>query len=844
MIQRVNNWSLKKKFSLLIVLIFLPIFLMISFLQYHEEYFERVEVEVEKMRLVALSLSQNWSRLWEKERRKGLKNSKGQIEYFDRSFEHGSEIKEKILSENPYIIIRYVSLIPRNPNNKADFFEQAGIHFLEQEKNQGEYIKISRFQGEKAIRYLKPLRREAFCLQCHVGRERMSMPFPLTDLKKIVFQKEEIQGAISITIPAQSFSLSLWQKWERSFFMHIGLFGFMILIWLIFSKVSILDRLRRLANGMTSIIKGDRIGEEIQDVHQDEIGFLFSVFQVMNEDMNRKIASLQEERDIYQSVTQSAIYGMLVFDGEGKVLFFNEGGAKIFGWEKEEIVKQNVSLLISPQFRRTYIRFMERYLNEHYLENKVGSIFEHPIETVGLRKSGQEFTMYLSLSVGKCAGNRIFTAIVQDITEQKRKEGEIIRQNEKLILLNQVSTDLIRQRDLKKLAEDSLYESLDLTDSFCGLFLLQNKNGDLIPLATLGLMEPGDETSQVFKPIGVLGEIVRQKQPRIINTSTRRMNRTVLSWGKFSFYSFLGIPIIADQEVIGVMCVANRIKGYTDKEQKFLTSLMNDVSLLIVRNAVEKETQILEEKFRTLFDQSSDMIVICTMEGEILTVNHRVIQYTGYSYQDLIEHALWKLYLPDEERKCKEFLQHVWAKGFSRFESYFRQKDGGAFPVDIQANTVIFANQKIIQVVIRDMVHSKQQENNLKNRLESLKKQVEDRGKELLFFKKAIDNLPEYVVFADRRGRIFFANKAFCQRFGYLPQELVGQPFEILFHSSVSVHTIDEVIDRAHKGEWQGRAVYATQEGHMVQVELAIRAVHVSQGGISGLLGISAEVGA
>jgi len=146
-------------------------------------------------------------------------------------------------------------------------------------------------------------------------------------------------------------------------------------------------------------------------------------------------------------------------------------------------------------------------------------------------------------------------------------------------------------------------------------------------------------------------------------------------------------------------------------------------------------------------------------------------------------------------------------------------------------------------VVIRDIAHLKKGENDLKNRLESLKKQLEERGKELFFFSKAMNNLPEHVIFIDRRGRLFFVNKSFCERFGYVPQELIGQSFEVLFHTSVSVHTIDEIIDQASEGYWQGRAVYTTKDAaQRVQVELVIKAVQSQQGGVLGLLGVSVEV--
>jgi len=272
MIQRVAKWSLKKKFSLILAVIFLPIFLMVSFFQYRLENFRRIEIEIEKVRLVALTLTQNWYGLKGKDVPESLKNSNSPMEYFDLSFQHNAEIKEKILRENPSIFIRYVSLNPRNPNNKADYFEQAGLHFLQQNKDQDEYLEISRFQGEKAIRYLKP------CLPCHVGCENKTMALPPRNLKKIGFQKQQIQGAISIAIPTRSFLLPVWQARERFFLMHIGLFGFMILIWLIFSKFFILDRLAKLSKGMgmASITAGNKFEEGAQDIYQDEIGSLFS----------------------------------------------------------------------------------------------------------------------------------------------------------------------------------------------------------------------------------------------------------------------------------------------------------------------------------------------------------------------------------------------------------------------------------------------------------------------------------------------------------------------------------------------------------------------------------------
>ncbi|GAG91924.1 unnamed protein product [marine sediment metagenome] len=67
---------------------------------------------------------------------------------------------------------------------------------------------------------------------------------------------------------------------------------------------------------MASITAGNKFKEEAQDIYQDEIGSLFSVFHHMNESIHRKMLSFQEERDIYRELAQLTLYGIFAFDGK------------------------------------------------------------------------------------------------------------------------------------------------------------------------------------------------------------------------------------------------------------------------------------------------------------------------------------------------------------------------------------------------------------------------------------------------------------------------------------------------------------------------------------------------
>ncbi|MEW5801365.1 MAG: PAS domain S-box protein [bacterium] len=857
MLSQVTNWSVKRKFSLILAILFLPASLTFSFFTYRQEYLTRVEAETAKARLVAGSLNEHWSELIQ-----GMETGAGAgsfgkaAENSVSGFSHSSELVTRILG--PSLSVRYVSLTPLNPRNRADSFEQEGIRMLEREEgDQDEYVKLSWLEGEKAIRYLKPLRGKDACLQCHRSPKSTAATSmghsPSGEAGSVDREGAMLLGCISITVPYRVFGLPLEKNLERSVLVNFGIFGFMILVWLIFAKVHIQDRLDELSKEMAAVaggedgrsdgaeeIRGSR-NEEIRGSRNDEIGSLFASFYAMRSQVRQRVQLLKGEAELCQSLARSAVFGVIVLDIEGKILLFNDGAEKIFGWKRGEVLNQKATLLIPPKLRREYKYALMQRLRDARLR-------EEPIEAPGMRKDGVEFFARLSVSAGKTSGGRIFTVIIQDITEQKRKEGEMSRQNEKLVLLNQISTELLLERDLKKLAERSLDESLELTDSPFGLFLLKNKDGDLVPLTMMGLSahkEENEEVPQVFRPIGVLGEIMRKKMPYLINTRPRLAsvgeNRTVLSFGKFSFYSFLGAPIISDGEVIGVICVANRPEGYTGKEQELLSALADDLSLLIIRNAVEKETRVLKEEFQTLFDQSSDMIVLCNLEGRIIAVNYRVVQYTGYAYQELIDYAFWKLHLPDEERKCREFLKRVLKMETFRLESIFRQKNGGSFPVDLHAHVVAFGDQKVIQVVIRDMIQSKKAESDFKNQIESLTKRLAEYRREMTFFRMVVDTLSEYVILTDRTGRILLANASFCQRFGYAQDELVGQPVEFLFSPDLSIDTVDQIITHAMEKGWNGGVVHLTKGGQKIQLKLSMQAVHDPGNGIFGLVGIYSE---
>ncbi|MCA1961158.1 MAG: PAS domain S-box protein [Desulfomonile sp.] len=137
----------------------------------------------------------------------------------------------------------------------------------------------------------------------------------------------------------------------------------------------------------------------------------------------RKIErALRDSETRVRSVTQSAVDAIISAGIDDRIVFWNKAAERIFGYTEEEILGQPVSILMPPALREVHRRGMQRYI-------KTGrpSAIGRTLELHGLRKSGEEFPLELSLSSWH-AGERIFfTGIIRDITARKEAERALAR---------------------------------------------------------------------------------------------------------------------------------------------------------------------------------------------------------------------------------------------------------------------------------------------------------------------------------------------------------------------------------------------------------------------------------
>jgi PAS domain S-box-containing protein len=142
-----------------------------------------------------------------------------------------------------------------------------------------------------------------------------------------------------------------------------------------------------------------------------------SLLRARTEDRQRAEQALRESETRKSAILESALDAIIAMDQEGRIIDFNPGAEKLFGYRREEVQGRTVADAIIPKrFREAHWQGLRRFL-----ETGQGSVLERRIEMPALRSDGSEFASELTIAVATLNNNQlIFTAYLRDITEQKR----------------------------------------------------------------------------------------------------------------------------------------------------------------------------------------------------------------------------------------------------------------------------------------------------------------------------------------------------------------------------------------------------------------------------------------
>jgi PAS domain S-box-containing protein len=132
-------------------------------------------------------------------------------------------------------------------------------------------------------------------------------------------------------------------------------------------------------------------------------------------------AKLHDSEARFSAVLDNAEEAIVSIDDSQRIILFNKGAEKTFGYSADEIKGKPLDLLIPRLFQESH----RRLVGEFSGSEKESTHMTARREIFGRRKNGAEFPADASVSKLEMGDKSIMTVILSDITERKRSEQSL-----------------------------------------------------------------------------------------------------------------------------------------------------------------------------------------------------------------------------------------------------------------------------------------------------------------------------------------------------------------------------------------------------------------------------------
>ena len=120
----------------------------------------------------------------------------------------------------------------------------------------------------------------------------------------------------------------------------------------------------------------------------------------------------------FEGILAIAADAIITVDESQRIVHFNYGAEKIFGYAASEMIGQPLTVLLPERFRAAH----PAHVSEFAAGAETARLMGHRREVAGLRKGGIEFPAEASISKLGLPGSLLLTVVLRDVSEQKQRE--------------------------------------------------------------------------------------------------------------------------------------------------------------------------------------------------------------------------------------------------------------------------------------------------------------------------------------------------------------------------------------------------------------------------------------
>lgn len=237
-------------------------------------------------------------------------------------------------------------------------------------------------------------------------------------------------------------------------------------------------------------------------------------------------------------------------------------------------------------------------------------------------------------------------------------------------------------------------------------------------------------------PNGLTKEIIKAGKPLIYNKEQHNLKRETLPSEHPTMDSFAAIPILAGNEVIGFVGIANRPEGYGEGLINEMFTFSTNAAALILSYKNNQDRIHAEEQNRKLADIvsfSNDAIISSDNNGNVISWNVGAQNLFGFTREDTYGQPL-EMFISSQLGEDKSISEKILSGEFIQDVECSMIKKGGD-KVSVMLSSFSFTDDEGVEqgktVIIRDISTQKENEAQREEFTKNLEQQVEQRTLEL-----------------------------------------------------------------------------------------------------------------
>lgn len=454
-----------------------------------------------------------------------------------------------------------------------------------------------------------------------------------------------------------------------------------------------------------SMYKDDRISQYVKNyVYKLPSGHIIAIYDDITE-QRRANEDLIKSEEKYQSIYNSGAIGVTKVSMKGEVLEMNQYLLDFFGYLEEEIKLKTFMELTHPEDLNSDVKFFNQLME--------GKIDHYDMEKRYIHKDGHIIWGSLTVSlVRDLEGNPLYAvSLVQDITENKKAEEQLKESEERFRKIFEESP--------LGMAIINLDNQLIIKVNFMLCSMLGYNEKELIGLTIPEITHPEDLENNME----LLEKIIRGDIPFFTIEKRYTKKDKKIMWGN------LTASIIRDKNEIplyGIGMIADiterkEIENKLKESEEELLRLNKELE-----QRVEERTEEFKEseaKYRTLFEQAADSIVLIDTETEdLVEFNDKMYENLGYSREEFNDIRVLDFVVMEENEDYESHIKKIIREGSDIFESKYKTKDGKIRDVMIHAKAIKIKDKQYIHSIIRDITEFKELEEKIKKSEEMFRK--------------------------------------------------------------------------------------------------------------------------